>query len=204
MGKSILQLNFPETSNEGVFLIDDISIYDPNLTTISTATSSTTTSTNPCTTLHLPCGNLQITPPGFISPTILNIDYSNFRLVLNSCTMGLSSSTACADSCPTLPDGLYNIRYSISPNDKVYVEYKLLRIVQAMNRYYSMLCKIGLSPCLPGREQQYELQSLFSIKQMIQAAKSMVENEHQFTDGVNMYRFAVGLMDKMSFEPNRC
>ena len=201
MGKHILSLNFPDTTNEGVFLIDDTSVYDPVVLNTSTLSKPTVM---PCSGVALPCANLQITPPGCYTPTSLALEYGNFRLVLNACTLGILSSTSCADSCPALPDGMYNIRYSISPNDKVFVEYKILRITQALNRYYNLLCRVGLTPCLPSQDTNYQIRSLETIYTYLIAAKTTVENEHQFSDGMNLYRFAVALMDKMSFEPNRC
>lgn len=210
MGKHILQLNFPDTTNEGVLLIDDISIYDP--TTLSAGSVSISGSTTPvsgstippCSGVIIPCANLQITPPGFYTPTVLSVAYGNFRLVLNACTLGITGPPNCNSSCPALPDGLYNIRYSVAPNDKVFVEYKILRTTQAMNKYYGLLCQIGLTPCLPNQELQYQINNLQTIDTYLTAAKVMVENEHQFTEGMNLYRFAVELMDKMSFEPTNC
>jgi hypothetical protein len=201
MGKHILQLNFPDTTNEGVFLIDDISIYDNTLLGVSSAVSG---STIPCSGVTIPCANLQITPAGFYTPTSIDVRYGNFRLVLNACTIGITGAANCASSCPTIPDGLYNVRYSVAPNDKVFVEYKILRITQAMNRYYNLLCRVGLTPCLPSQELQYQIDNLQTINTYLTAAKVMVENEHQFTDGMNLYRFAVELMDKMSYEPLNC
>ena len=210
MGKNILQLNFPDCTNEGVFLIDDISFYDPNLSGAgSTSASATSTTANissrsPCDQLSLSCANLQITPPGFTTPTLLGLSYSGFRLVLNACLLGICVPSACASNCPSLPDGLYNVRYSIAPNDQVYVEYKILRIVEAYNRYINMVCKIGLTPCLPDADVQSQLRDLDTIRNYLISAKATAENLHQFTDAIEQYRFAVDLMDKMSYEPTRC
>ena len=231
MGKHQLQLNFPDTTNEGILLIDDISIYDPTLLSatatdtvtvtsntvitsqtppgsdipIETATTTTTTDERtPCNGYILPCSTLEITPPGFIEPVVLSTTYTNFRLVLNACMIGIALPLNCGDSCPALPDGIYNIRYSVAPNDKVFVEYKILRTVQAINRYYDLLCQIGLTNNLPEQETEYQLEALETIYNYLLAAKVMVENRHQFTEGINVYRFACTLMDKMSYEPSRC
>lgn len=208
MAKSILQLNFPDCTNEGVFLVDDISFYDPNLRAITTGASAAATAfpviTNPCDQLSLPCANLEITPPQFSTPTVFSMQYSGFKLVLNACLLGFLPPNGCANSCPNIPDGLYNVRYSISPNDQIYVEYKILRIVEAWNRYISMVCKIGLTPCLPDADTQSELRDLDTIRNYLVSAKATVENLHQFGEGMDQYHFAVELMDKMSYEPNRC
>lgn len=189
MGKHLLQLNFPDCPVEGVFLIDDISIYD-----------SSTNGTN----LPIECGNLQITPPGYNVPLSLEVKHGS-DLVLNACAMGILNSSSCTNSCPALPDGLWNIRYSVAPNNLVYVEYKILRIVQAINRYHDLLCRVGLTPCLPDIEIRQELNSLNIIHNYLLSSKMTVENKHQFSDGVNQYNFAIELMDKITYNrPKNC
>lgn len=194
MGQHILQLNFPESSNEGIFLIDDISIYDGMASGISGTTVPF---------LPVNCANIQITPPGCITPTSLSV-IQGFRLVLNACLLGMLPVNNCVSNCPCINDGMYNVRYSISPNDKVYVEYKVLRIVEAMNRYHKTLCGIGLQPCLPDKEIQYQVQQLDLIYNMLISAKHTVEDLHQFSNGMNLYKFAVELLSKFNNKPTRC
>ncbi len=194
MGRHILQLSFPDCSNEGVFVIDDISIYDGLATGISGTTS---------TGIPVTCANLQITSPGQSTPTSLSV-IPQHRLILNACVLGLIASTACSSNCPDLPDGLYNIRYSVAPNDLVYVEYKILRTVRAVNRRNLMLCKVGLTPCLPDADVQSELRDLDIILDYLTSAKVTVENEHQYADGITQYKFAVEMMDKMSYRRRNC
>lgn len=183
MAKNILQLNFPPSSNEGVFLIDDISFYNSDI--------------------KPRCGNLQITPPGFTTATTIDVT-PGFRLVLNACMLGFLPANDCTECAPGLPDGLYNIRYSVAPNDKVFVEYKIFRTVEATNKYKSLLGNIGLSPCLPDKEMQYQLQQLDLIRNYLECAKVTVEDIHQFTDGMNLYRYALDCIEKMQRQPNRC
>ncbi len=194
MGKHILKLSFPDCTDESVFLIDDISQYDGLAAGISGSTS---------TGLPVVCANLQITPPGFFHPTSLSV-VPQSRMILNACQLGIAASTQCVSNCPNMDDGLYNVRYSVSPNDQVYVEYKVMRIVSATNRYYGLLCRVGLTPCLPDADVQEQLRNLDIIWNYLLAAKLAVEMKHQFADGISLYRFAVGLMDKMTNEPTRC
>lgn len=177
MGKHILGLEVRPTTNEGVLLIDDISVYDP--------------------LLPVTCPNLQITPPGYTTPASLEPADAGFRLTLSTCAVGLSSPGDCASALPKFPDGIYNIRYSVSPNDKVYVEYKYLRTTAAMNRYYALLCALNIPCCLPDKEMLYYLQSLDTIRNFILSAQITVEQEHNFQDGINQLRYANALMDKM-------
>lgn len=177
MGKHILQLDVPPTSNEGVFLIDDISIYDSIL---------------PAT-----CLNLQILPPGFNVPSQIEGMSTGFRLVLNACTLGILSSSNCATSCPVLPDGVYHIRYSVSPNDQVYVEYDVLRTTVALNRLNTVLCNAEIKCCIPDQEAQYIIDQCTLIRNFLLTAKLLVENKHLVADGISMYRFALSLIVKM-------
>lgn len=179
MGKHKLSLNFPDTTNEGVVLIDDISTYDPLLT--------------------VTCPNLQITPPGYTMPASIDPLSTGFRLVLNSCSLGITPTGQCSTALPNLQDGPWNVRYSVAPNDDVYVEYWYMRTVKAMNRYYGLLCALNIPCCLPDQEMIYILQQLDIIRNFILSAKVTVENcGHDVEAGVNQLKFANELMDKMS------
>lgn len=184
MAKHILSVEVLETCNEGIFRIDDTSIYDPSL---------------PVT-----CPNLQILPPGWKTPTSIDPLAGGFRLILNACTIGITTAGNCSQSLPCLPDGIYHIRYSVSPNDQVYVEYDYLRTTKALNRYYALLCAVNLKCCLPDKETQYILSQLDIIYNFIVSAKVTVENCHVNDDGINMLRYANMLMDKMSTKKPFC
>ncbi len=179
MGKHILSVEIPPVLNESILLIDDTSTYDSNLA--------------------VTCPNLQITPPGYRSPASIDPLISGFRLTMNSCTLGITPAGQCTDILPNLEDGVWNIRYSVSPNDLVWVEYKYMRTVKAMNRYYNLLCQLGLPCCLPDQETIYIIQELDIIRNFILSAKATVEGcDHDVTAGINQLRYANFLMDKMS------
>jgi hypothetical protein len=185
MAKHILQLEVPNTSNEGVFLIDDISIYD--------------------TVLPVSCLNIQILPPGFNVPSSIGGMTAGFRLVLNACSMGMVTASNCTNSCPQLPDGVYHIRYSVAPNATVFVEYDVLRTTIAINRLNTILCNANIQCCLPDQETLYIINQCDLIRNFLLTAKLLVENQHNIADGVSMYRFAVSLIDKMEARrPTRC
>jgi len=184
MGKHILGLQIMDTVNEGIFRLDDISIYDP--------------------ALPVTCLNIQILAPDYKTPTSIDPLASGFRLILNACTLGLTSIGNCTNSLPCIPDGIYHLRYSVAPNDKVYVEYDHLRTVKAMNRYYKLLCAVNLPCCLPDKETEYLLRELDIIYNFILSAKVTVENCHTLDDGINQLRYANMLMDKMSTRKPFC
>lgn len=184
MAKHILLIDVPDVSNEGIFLLNDISVY-----------------TN---TLPISCMNLQITPPGFGTPTVIEPTTPNFSLILNACTLGMMSSGGCGEFCPNIPDGIYNIYYSVSPNNGVWVEYQYLRITHAVNILNKLLCAVGLEECQPSREMDYELRSIDIIKNYLKSAQLSVNVLHEPEQGINLYRYALRLIEKMSMGKPNC
>lgn len=183
MAKHLLSLEVLPTVNEGIFLIKDTSVYT--------------------SLLGISCPQLQVLAPGYTYPSAIPVS-AHFDIAFNACTMGMLTSGSCVDSCPTLPDGIYWLRYSVSPADQVYVEYNYLRIVQALNRLNEILCKVADTPCLPGTEQEYDIQQIALIREYLISAKTLVENQNRPQDGINMYHFAVLCMDKLSSKRPYC
>lgn len=174
----VLALNIPDIYNEGVFVVEDISVYDSNI--------------------PVNCMDLQITPPGYGVPTIYTPSVPNFKLVLNACTLGIIGPTGCTYSCPDIPDGIYQISYSVSPNTKAFVHYNYMRITSAVNRQRKMLCQVQLPCCLPTQEEEYMIKELDIIYDYLISAQVNVNTScGDVKDGVNQYRYAITLMDKM-------
>ena len=103
--KHILSLEIPTVSNCGLLCIKDTSQYSSELA--------------------IDCEELQVTLPGFTVPVLIKVD-SGFDMCLTACILALQK-TQCGTVQQDLPDGIYIIRYSVSPNAKVYVEYNHLR-----------------------------------------------------------------------------
>lgn len=178
MAKHLLALEVPDITNEGIFVVDDTSIYTASL--------------------PVDCQNLQITAPGFNSPTVLIPIEKNFRLVLNACTLGIINSTGCSDGCPNLPDGIYQLYYSVAPNNLVYVSYNYLRVTKTVNRLNTFLRELQLPNCLPDRELETTLQDIDIIRNYIRSAQTNINDScGNVIDGVNQFRFANELMEKM-------
>lgn len=183
MGKHVLSLRIPEVYNEGILLVEDTSIYDP--------------------LLGINCPTLQITYPGALQPVAISVQ-SGFRAVLNACMIGLLPTVQCSDQCPCIPDGIYNIQYSVQPNDKVFVEYNHLRVTKAINKWKGLLCQLDLQCCVPSAEMAQLLNEMYIIRGYISAAVASVENCHKNQDGINLLLFANSLMDKLSRKKPWC
>lgn len=176
-----LALDIPETNNVSIFRILDASTYEE--------------------TLDVKCATVQITSPGFTTPaeidvtTFANTKLPSFNLVLNACTLGFAV-TGCNQVAPALPDGIYKIKYSVSPNDKVYVEYYHLRTTQTYNVYNQQLCKLELATCEPSVEVRARLNELRLIKSYFEAAKIKAEDCHDPNLAMELLLYAKKRLDK--------
>jgi len=178
MAQHILSLEAPDTMNKGILRVVDTSVYNPQIA--------------------VTCPLLEITPPGFAAPTqFTDQDFNpGFILNLNACELGIQVA-GCGTTNATLSDGIYIIKYSVSPNDVVYVEYNHLRITSALWKYNNLLCDLDVAACDPPTSVKQKLEKLNMIKMYLDAAKSLVEFCHEPKKGMDIYNYAVKLLDKM-------
>ena len=102
-----------------------------------------------------------------------------------------------SETLSSLPDGLWTIGYCVAPCDKLGVQYYYLRTTAALNQYASLLCKLRLSNCLPSEETLKMIDDLHVIKMYLDAAKAKVEFCHQPSKGMDIFNYAVKLLNKM-------
>lgn len=174
--KHQLSLELPDSNNIKVFRLVDTSSYAEEV--------------------GVDCGTLQITSPGFNLPVSIEVT-PRFNLILNGCTLGIQR-TGCGEVSQILPDGIYIIRYSVSPHASVYVEYNHLRATQTLNRYYNLLSQLELSACEPDADVKEQLEELRMIKSFIDAAKAKVEYSHEAEKGMELFVYAKKRLDKLT------
>lgn len=178
--KHQLSLEVPDTNNAKVLRLFDTSQYGEGLA--------------------VDCGTLRITAPGFNLPVVIEV-LPNFNLVLNACTLGLQKK-GCGDSSQALPDGIYVVNYSVSPNSDVYVEYNYLRMTQLSNHYHNTLAELELASCEPDADVKETLAELRLIKSFMDAAKAKVEYGHEPQQGIELLVYAKKKLDKLTI--NKC
>lgn len=187
MAQHVLSLEAPDTMNKCILRIVDTSVYNPDI--------------------PVKCPMLWVTLPGFkysvqftesagedgsslpISP--------GFIVNLTACDLEIQSAD-CGTIYNDLPDGIYAIKYSVSPNEYVYVEYNHLRITKALHRYQAILCDLDLAACDPSSAVKEKINKLRMINMYLQAAKAQVEFCHHSQKGMELYNYAVKLLDKMT------
>jgi hypothetical protein len=179
MPQHVLSLEAPDTLNKCILRVVDTSIYNPQSTP--------------------KCPLLQITLPGFNTPVqFTDAEIApGFSLNLTACDLGLQTAN-CGSMFTDLADGIYIIRYSVSPNDLVYVEYNHLRITCALNKVQGVYCDLDLAACEPPETLKQKLNQIRLIQQYLNAAKAQVEFCHQPKKGMELYRYAIRLLDKLT------
>lgn len=185
MAQHVLSLEAPDTLNGCILRIQDTSVYNSQISAI--------------------CPLLQVTLPGFNIPVRFTDELITigFSLNLTACDLKLQTVN-CGTKYNDLPDGIYILRYSVSPNDIVYVEYNHLRITCALNRIEDIYCSLDLAACDPPEKVKNKLQQVRLIQQYLKAAKSEVETCHHPSRGMELYRYAMKLIDKMNCKPCKC
>jgi hypothetical protein len=179
----LLSLEIPDTLNLGIMKIVDFSTYDSRI--------------------PAECPVLDITVPGFLHPTRFSDSQlqTGFDINVTACDLGLQSENCASDNAP-LPDGIYILRYSVSPNTVVYVEYNYLRIAQILNRYNNILCTVPLTDSEPNDEVMRKVKLLQLAKIYIEAAKVKVEIAHEPEKGMQLYTYAMKILTK--FDCRNC
>ena len=177
--KHQLSLDMPDTNNVKILRFFDTSIYNSEI--------------------PVSCGTLEITPPGFAQSVLLEIS-KNFNIIVSACDLNIQTSN-CDEQSEAIPDGIYKVRYSVAPNDKVFVEYLFLRTTQTMTSYIKRLCEIEASACEPSEEVKAQFEALREIKDLIDAAKVKVEYAHDVKAGMELFLYAQKKLNKYLLNP---
>jgi hypothetical protein len=177
MAHHLLSLEVPTVLNTCIMSVLDTSVYS--------------------TLMPVTCPTLNVTVPGFTySSQITTVQGAN--TILTACDLQLQTQGCDGTVFSDLPDGIYVIKYSVSPNDIVFVEYNHLRISKALNMYNEILCKLDLAACEPPVNIQRKLEVLKMAKMYLDAAKAKVEFCHEPSQGMSLYNYALKIMKKIN------
>tara|TARA_R100000742_G_C4276398_1_gene97431 strand:+ start:1024 stop:1599 length:576 start_codon:yes stop_codon:yes gene_type:complete len=180
--KHILSLEIPTVSNCDLLCIKDTSQYSSELA--------------------VDCEELLITLPGYSVPVLIKVD-SKFDMCLTACTLALQKDD-CGTRLEKLPDGIYIVKYSVSPNSKVYVEYNHLRVTRLLTTYYEVLCDLEVQACQPMSDKQDLLSEMAYIRTLIDAAVANVEYCQSAAHGMQLYNYAKTRLNKIACPSGNC
>lgn len=177
MAKHTLSLEILDTLNECIMPIMDTSLYADKV--------------------PVDCPYLDILAPGFNCAVRLDVTPPFCLLNLTACDLGLQTEN-CGVVRDTIPDGVYVIKYSVAPNEYVFVEYNHLRITNIMKQYNEVLCGLDVANCDPLPEVKAKLEELRLIEMLIKGAKNKVEFCHKPGQGMDLYEYAKKRLDKLA------
>lgn len=175
---SQLDIYIEDVLNPKVLIVKDASYYNPDITP-SEATL----------VVQYPSSSNYISIPVGI----------NFTYTINSNTLGITNAIR-SENLADLPDGIYTIRYSICPNDELFVEIKFLRNVKQLIKYYNSFCALEITKC-DHKAYTEELNKLREIKQYIDTAKYLADCG-KYTQAIEVYNYADELLDKFNSNCN--
>ena len=175
MANHVLSLEVPDVYNACIIKLFDTSVYADNMPVV--------------------CPILDVTVPGFNYASEISVT-PGFNLSLTACDLGIQTTGCDTSSYANLPDGIYIIKYSVSPNEFVYVEYNHLRTTQALIRWNKAMCNLDLAACEPTAKVQQKLEKLRMIRMYLDAAKAKVEFCHEPQKGMTLYNYAIKLLNK--------
>lgn len=136
--------------------------------------------------LSIDCERLEIKAPGSAIKVYIEVD-NNFKQTVTAEDLGYSYLT----------DGVYEITYSVSPNDKAYVTYYHLRISKLENRWFKEMCKIS-HEC-PDEDR---IKDLMRLRALLYAAKAKAEYCHAPEAASEMYKYVDKELQKI--EKTKC
>lgn len=148
------------------------------------------------------CPTLQVLVPGFTTAALFNQDsvpalVPAFIRNLTACNLGIQI-LQCGSVFNSLPDGIYVIKYSVSPNDIIFVEYNHLRIVQAMKLYKKHICDLKLTTCSPHGDKLVKFEELKDIKAYLDAAVDYAEWCLDPVKAMELYNYALKRLQKLN------
>lgn len=152
MAEPKLNLLFPETHDAKAMLIADISVY-PVPYSIQNPT-------------------IEITPPGFNTVT-LAFTAQGFT-VYNSMTLEITCSDLDCDTID-LPDGIYYVKYSITPAYKYFVNKSFLRVNKLQEKLDKVYLQLDFMQCDQAIKEQ-DKKILNTIQTYINGAIAAANN----------------------------
>jgi hypothetical protein len=182
MATNSLSLNIPNIMTDCVLRIEDTSVYDPLMPYV--------------------CPTVQVLVPGYrdcvtFNDTTVPTVTQGFIFNLTACNLAIQTQN-CGMEFHNLPDGIYVIKYLLSPHDKMYVEYNHLRVTALRRKLKKVWCDLKLSACEPIPETRNKFISLMEITGYIDAAQAKAEECLDHEQGMVLYNYAKKLLDNYS------
>lgn len=181
----LLDLYIPETFDVKTLRIEDNSVYDEGYEVANQI--------------------VEIKPPGkdcYIPFYVTDVDCP-WRFSIYTCLSLQICKAGCSDTMAALPDGIYEIKYSIDPNLSTMVEFLHFRTTRITKRLAEVTCAFFGKKCDYKKSQYKELlDKLIEIEFTIKAAKWKAEECLESIEAIELYKHAEELLKE--FENGGC
>ena len=161
-----LYLDILPTVNLATFRVNDVSSYSENAPYEN--------------------GVVEITPPTYNAPTLALRVNKGWSVVFNSSNLRIAPATGGVKSA--LPDGNYYIKFSVAPNQSVYVAYNYFRNNKQLASYGELITLLNTNkPNISTRDYAEFRKNILTLKQEIDAAKYLAENKFMQDEALLVY-----------------
>lgn len=136
---------------------------------------------------------IEILPPGYViatSPFFMTKALN----VYNSNGVGITKAS-CEEALIELPDGIWKFKYSICPNDKLFIEKFFLRTDKIQCRYTQAFLNLDLSDCDSNEDKKTKMKKLEEIEFYINGAIAAANNQDPKL-ATDLYQKADKLLDR--------
>lgn len=172
--KPQLNIFVPDSIDCKTLIVQDISIYGPDITVANAI--------------------LEVTLPSYTCPVIFNVT-KGFTKVLSAADLELLQ-TSNINVSPSLPDGIYKFRFSIDPNLSIFVEKEEFRVCKIYSKLRNAIRKIFKDKCNNTVIFRENLKKLNYIENLIKASVYMVQDENSDTNqAIKLYNEASELLN---------
>ena len=131
-------------------------------------------------------GILEILTPGAPCAKYFSVE-PYFNTSFNSSSLELITPGASEATIP-LPDGIYNIKYSVKPNNFLVAEYYLMRTCKLDKKYADEVCKLWSEKnSLCKEDFNKKKDELDYIRFLIDSSKFLVEEKTDLRLGAELY-----------------
>jgi len=171
----ILDIHIYDNLNPRAFRITDNSSYDNSLKVSNLL--------------------LEVYSPSSDIPSVHKLS-KGFSIVLNANLLQLNGSKIA--QAIELPDGIYPIRLSVAPNNKVFSEYYYFRNIKQQNKYFQALTSLlsNRNKYIP-KEYEKKKKELLWIKELIDGAKYLCEDLIDTKASFEVYEEVDNMLNKL-------
>lgn len=173
----ILSLSYASNNTCETLTIQDATYYDPNIAVVNQI--------------------LEIKSPGTSCFTPFTLSQGWCSKTFNCVDLDLCCDNPCMS---VLPDGIYEIKYSLDPNLNTMIEVEHFRVCNLYKKYLTAICELRSNKCSYRHKEYKEMvKDLYEVKHLIADAVIMVEECLDKEVGMELYEEAKKLL-----EPNGC